>query len=62
MPVNKNPEDFETQNPEKIMRVIKRGEKYHCSVCNSEVPFKKPCPTCREMPDWARIKGESFPI
>jgi hypothetical protein len=61
MPVNKNPEDFEQKHPDKL-KVIKQGSAYHCEVCNSEIPFKKPCPTCQKMPDWERIKGEVYPI
>jgi hypothetical protein len=62
MPQNKNPEDYETMNPEKILRVAKRGTKYHCTACNSEIPFKQPCPTCNLTPDWDRIRIESDPL
>ena len=61
MPTDRNPENFEDKNPAKL-RVIKKGSAYHCEVCNSEIPFKKPCPTCDKMPDWERVKGEAFQV
>jgi rubrerythrin len=62
MSVNKNSGDSGKQKHEESHRVVKRGDKYHCEVCNSEVPFKKACPTCQAIPDWARIKTEINPF
>ena len=46
------------KKPKKDKEVYKKGEKYHCVECHSEVPIKKACPTCGKEIDWDRIKFE----
>lgn len=40
-------------------KVLKKGEKYYCTECHSEIPIKKSCPICKKELDWDRIFLES---
>lgn len=40
-------------------KILKKGEKYYCTECHSEVPIKKACPICKTELDWDRIFAES---
>lgn len=40
-------------------QIYKKGEKYHCAECHSEIPIKQACPTCGKEIDWDRIRFET---
>ncbi len=40
-------------------KVIKKGDKYICTECHSDVPVKKSCPICKTEIDWDRILAET---
>ncbi len=44
---------------ERGSKVLKKGEKYYCAECHSEIPIKKSCPICKVELDWDRIFAET---
>jgi rubrerythrin len=40
-------------------KILKKGEKYICTECHSEIPIKKACPICKTEIDWDRVLIES---
>ncbi len=51
----RNDEMAEGKSPEVVAEIYKRGEKYYCAECHSELPLKQACPTCHKELDWDRI-------
>ena len=35
--------------------VYKKGEEYVCTECNTTLPLRQPCPTCKREIDWDRV-------
>jgi hypothetical protein len=54
----KRPEEIQEEY-ERGNKVLKKGEKYYCSECHSEVPIKKTCSVCKKEIDWDRVFLES---
>ncbi len=40
-------------------QVIKKGSKYYCPECHSEIPVKQACHTCGKEIDWDRVLIET---
>lgn len=36
-------------------QVMKKGEKYYCTECQSEVPVHQTCHNCKKHIDWDRV-------
>ena len=53
----KPPEEAEEEY-RKGDKVYKKGEKYYCTECHSEVPIKQVCHTCKKEIDWDRVITE----
>jgi len=41
---------------ERLHKIYKAGEKYHCGECGSEVHFGNDCPTCNGKIDWSQVE------
>ena len=44
----------EGKSPEVVAQIYRKGDKYYCAECNSELPFHQECPTCHTHIDWNR--------
>jgi hypothetical protein len=51
----RNDEMAEGKSPEVVAEIYKKGEKYYCAECHSELPVKQACPSCHKELDWDRI-------
>jgi hypothetical protein len=51
----RNDEMTEGKGPAETAEIYKKGEKYYCAECHSELPVKQPCPSCHKSLDWDRI-------
>ena len=41
---------------EKLHKIYKAGNKYHCSECGTEVNWGDHCPDCKLNIDWNQIE------
>jgi hypothetical protein len=51
----------EGKNPTVAAAIYRKGDKYYCAECHSELPFHKDCPACRAHIEWDRILFENHP-
>lgn len=51
----RNDEMAEGKSPEVVADIYKKGDRYYCSECHSELPVKQACPVCHKELDWDRI-------
>ena len=51
----RNDEMIEGKSPDEVAEIYKKGEKYYCAECHSEVPIMKSCPKCQTVIDWDRV-------
>jgi hypothetical protein len=51
----RNDEMAEGKTPEVVAEIYKKGEKYYCAECHSELPIKQACSTCKKELDWDRM-------
>jgi hypothetical protein len=51
-------EMVEGKSPETVAQIYRKGDKYFCAECNSELPVHQPCPTCHTHIDWDRVMME----
>jgi rubrerythrin len=56
--LKRNAEMAESQNPETAAKILKKGDKYYCAECHSEIPMHKDCPTCHAHVEWDRVMME----
>jgi hypothetical protein len=56
--LKRNEEMAEGKNPEVAAQIYKKGERYYCAECHSELPIHQDCPTCHVHLDWDRIMME----
>ncbi len=54
--LKRNAEMAEGQNPEVAAQIYKKGDKYYCAECNSELPMHRDCPSCHAHIDWERAR------
>jgi hypothetical protein len=53
--LRRNVEMAERNNPEVAAQILKKGDRYYCAECNSELPIHQDCPSCHAHLDWDRI-------
>jgi len=51
----RNTEMAEGQNPEIAAQILKKGGRYYCAECQSELPLHRDCPSCHAHIDWSRL-------
>ncbi len=51
----RNAEMAEGQNPAAAAKIFKKGDRYYCAECQSELPMHTDCPTCHAHIDWDRV-------
>jgi hypothetical protein len=56
--LKRNAEMAEGKTPETAAKILKRGGKYYCAECQSELPLHTDCPSCHAHIDWERILAE----
>jgi len=56
--MKRNLEMAEGKTPEQVKDIYKKGDKYFCAECHSELPVKQSCPVCKKELDWDRIMIE----
>ena len=39
-------------------KVMKKGEKYYCTECQTEIPVRQACHNCKKEIDWDRVLSE----
>jgi hypothetical protein len=49
----------EGKTPEVVKEIYRKGGKYYCAECHSELPLHQNCPTCHLHIDWDRVLSES---
>jgi hypothetical protein len=49
----------EGKNPGVTAQIYRKGDKYYCAECNSELPIHQSCPTCHAHIDWDRVLMEN---
>jgi hypothetical protein len=54
----RNAEMAEGKSPDVVAEIYKKGERYYCAECHSELPLKQACPTCHKELDWDRVMIE----
>ena len=54
--LKRNAEMAESQTPEIAAKIFKRGDRYYCAECNTELPMHTDCPTCHAHIDWERAR------
>ncbi|MBN1191941.1 MAG: hypothetical protein JXA46_19470 [Dehalococcoidales bacterium] len=54
----RNDEMAEGKSPDEVAEIYKKGDKYYCAECHSELPVKQACPVCHKELDWDRIMIE----
>jgi hypothetical protein len=54
--LKRNAEMAEGQTPEVAAQIYKKGDKYYCAECHSELPMHQDCPTCHIHIDWEQIR------
>jgi hypothetical protein len=52
--LKRNAEMAESQNPEMAVKIFKKGDRYYCAECQTELPMHRDCPTCHAHIDWER--------
>ncbi len=53
--VNENVPKEVQEEYERGNKILKKGDKYYCAECHSEVPVMKMCPICKTVIDWDRV-------
>jgi rubrerythrin len=43
---------------EKMHKIYKSGDKYHCGECGAEVNFGENCPACKAGLNWEFFMGD----
>ena len=56
--LQRNAEMAEGQSPERAAQILKKGDRYFCAECQSELPIHHDCPACHAHIDWDRISVE----
>jgi hypothetical protein len=56
--LTRNLEMAEGKGPEEAAKIYKKGDKYYCAECHSQLPLEQDCPTCHAHIDWARLEVE----
>ena len=56
--LRRNVEMAEGKNPEVAAQILKKGGKYYCAECQSELPLHTDCPSCHAHIDWDRVLAE----
>jgi hypothetical protein len=51
-------EMVEGKTPDEVAAIYKKGNKYYCAECHSELPMHTDCPKCHAHIDWDRILME----
>jgi hypothetical protein len=51
----RNAEMAEGKSPEVAAQILKKGDKYYCAECHTELPIHQDCPTCHIHIDWNRV-------
>ena len=41
---------------EKLHKIYKAGDKYHCGECGAEVHWDNDCPECKLKIDWKQVE------
>jgi hypothetical protein len=54
--LKRNAEMAESQNPEIAAKIFKKGDRYFCAECQSELPIHRDCPSCHAHIDWDRVR------
>ena len=52
--LKRNLEMAEGKSPKEAAEIYKKGDKYYCAECQSELPYRKSCPVCKKEIDWDR--------
>ena len=45
----------EGKSPEVVAEIYRKGNKYYCAECHSELPIHQSCPTCHKHIDWDQV-------
>ena len=56
--LKRNAEMAEGKSPEVAAEILKKGDKYYCAECHSELPLHTDCPSCHAHIDWDRLSIE----
>jgi len=56
--LTRNLEMAEGKGPAEAAQIYKKGDKYYCAECHSQLPYMQSCPTCHKEIDWARVEAE----
>jgi hypothetical protein len=56
--LKRNAEMAEGQSPETAAKIFKKGDRYYCAECHSELPLHRDCPSCHAHIDWDRLTIE----
>ena len=56
--LQRNEEMAEGKSPEVAAQIYKKGDRYYCAECHSELPIHTDCPSCHAHLDWDRILAE----
>jgi hypothetical protein len=57
--LTRNREMSEGKNADIAAQILKKGDKYYCAECHSELPIHHDCPGCHAHIDWDRVTMES---
>jgi hypothetical protein len=52
----RNAEMAEGKSPEAAAAIYRKGDKYYCAECHSELPIHTDCPSCHAHIDWERLR------
>jgi RNase P subunit RPR2 len=58
--LRRNVEMAEGKSPKEAIAIYRKGGKYYCSECHSELPVHTDCPACHAHIDWDRTRMESL--
>ena len=54
--MKRNNEMAEGKSPEVVAAIYRKGNKYYCAECQSELPMHTDCPSCHAHIDWGRLR------
>jgi hypothetical protein len=57
--LKRNAEMAEGQSPAVAAAIYRKGDKYYCAECNTQLPMHTDCPSCHAHIDWDRAFSET---